>query len=420
MSSKRILVTGISSYWGGQLARRLESDPEVETVIGVDRDEPRVELERTEYVRVGHQHRLLRRIVDAAEIDTVVDSRLIVDSANASPRETHENNVLGTMNILAACSGADSPVRKFVFKSSAHYYGCEQDDPAFFTEEDRRPHPARTLLEKDIVEAERAVAEFASRSTPMRRWRSCGWPTRSAPASRPRTSRLFDLPVVPTILGFDPRYQFIHEEDIVGVLEHAVRNDLPGDLQRRRPTACSSSRRCSTCSASAWRRCCRRGEPTSWPARCSGASGVRLPPRCSRQLRFGRGLDNRKLKARGLRVPLHHARGGHGLAEHRRTARHHATAATPGYVYEREVEEFLRWSPSVQAGSRPAGPGAAEDHARGAVAGLLRRRSPTTRSSRSSPRSAATSSRSCGATRSPAAGARTVLVAIDRHLPASD
>ena len=40
MSSKRILVTGISSYWGGKLAQRLESDPEVETVIGVDRDEP--------------------------------------------------------------------------------------------------------------------------------------------------------------------------------------------------------------------------------------------------------------------------------------------------------------------------------------------------------------------------------------------
>ena len=30
---------------------------------------------------------------------------------------------MGTLNILAACSGPDSPVRKLVFKSSAHYYG---------------------------------------------------------------------------------------------------------------------------------------------------------------------------------------------------------------------------------------------------------------------------------------------------------
>ena len=61
------------------------------------------------------------------------------------------------MNILAACTGPDSPVRKFVFKSSTHYYGAEQDDPAFFTEEMRRPHPPRTGLERDIVEAEQAV-----------------------------------------------------------------------------------------------------------------------------------------------------------------------------------------------------------------------------------------------------------------------
>ena len=72
--------------------------------------------------------------------------------------------MIGTMNILAACSGPDSPVRKFVFKSSAHYYGCEQDDPAFFTERMQRPHPPRTRIERDIVEAEKAVLAFAARN----------------------------------------------------------------------------------------------------------------------------------------------------------------------------------------------------------------------------------------------------------------
>ena len=41
-------------------------------------------------------------------------------------------------------------------------------------------------------------------------------------------TQLLCLPAVPTILGFDPRYQFIHEDDIVGVLAHAVLNDLEG------------------------------------------------------------------------------------------------------------------------------------------------------------------------------------------------
>ena len=50
MDSKRILVTGISHYWGGRLAQALERFDEVEAVIGVDNEEPNVELERTEYV----------------------------------------------------------------------------------------------------------------------------------------------------------------------------------------------------------------------------------------------------------------------------------------------------------------------------------------------------------------------------------
>ena len=58
-------------------------------MIGVDNEEPNVELERTEYVKVGGQHALLRRVVEAAGIDTVVDTRLVVDSAmTSSPRPT--------------------------------------------------------------------------------------------------------------------------------------------------------------------------------------------------------------------------------------------------------------------------------------------------------------------------------------------
>ena len=68
------------------------------------------------------------------------------------------------MNILAACSGPDSPVRKFVFKSSTHFYGSEQDDPAFFDETMGRPHAPRTPIERDILEAEASVREFAEQN----------------------------------------------------------------------------------------------------------------------------------------------------------------------------------------------------------------------------------------------------------------
>ena len=109
MRSRRVLITGLATHWGGKLAQAIERDPEIETIIGVDAEDPRVELERTEYVRVGTQHALLRRIVMAAEIDTVIDSRLVVDSTAVSAGVAHENNVIGTMNILVRVRGRGLP-----------------------------------------------------------------------------------------------------------------------------------------------------------------------------------------------------------------------------------------------------------------------------------------------------------------------
>jgi UDP-glucose 4-epimerase len=227
MTSKRILITGLSTYWGGRLAQALERDPAVEAIIGVDRRPPKVELERTEFVRVHDSHSLIRRVVEAAEIDTIVDTRLVVDSIVTSPRLAHENNVLGTLNVLAACGGEGNPVRKLVFKSSTSFYGAEQDDPSFFTEDMGRPHVPETPIERDIVEAESSVREFADKHphvtvTVLRFADGLG------PGLRTSMSTLFGLPGVPAILGFDPRLQFIHEDDLAGCLEHAVHHDIPG------------------------------------------------------------------------------------------------------------------------------------------------------------------------------------------------
>jgi UDP-glucose 4-epimerase len=346
--SRRILITGLSTYWGGRLAQELERDPEVDAIIGVSPRDPVHELTRTEFVRIGTQHALLRRIVRAAEIDTVIDTRLIVDSIAAPPRAAHENNVIGTMNILAACGGAGSPVRKVVFKSSAHYYGSERDDPSFFTERMRRPHPPATRLEKDIVEAEEAVEAFAARNkdvsvTVLRFCNGIG------PDLNTSHSRLLDLPAVIGILGFDPRYQFIHEDDIVNVLKHVTEHDLPGVLNASPDGVLVLSEVAGLL-----------GKPylpvlppwgTGLAADAAKRLGLRLPPEMLNQMRHGRGLDNRALKATGFRFRYTTREAVQAYAEHLRT-RHLRRADTTPYVYEREVEEFLRYSPSVR--NRPA------------------------------------------------------------------
>ncbi len=350
--SRRILITGLSTYWGGRLAQQLEQDPAYEVIVGVDNHDPTLELERTEFVRISNQHSLIRRIVHAAEIDTVIDTRLVVDSAWTSARLAHENNVIGTMNILAACGGASSPVRKFVFKSSAHFYGAERDDPAFFTEEMDRPHPPSTPIERDIVEAEGSVRDFAQRHreksvTILRFANGLG------PDLRTSHSQLFSLPVVPTILGFDPRYQFIHEDDIVGCLEHAVRTDMPGTYNGAADGVLALSEVIGLL-----------GKPmapvlppwgTSAVAGPLNRLGLRIPVEMLNQLRYGRGVDNRRLKAAGYRYRYTTRETVIRFREHLRLAPLMRSAREP-YRYEREVEEFLRWSPSVRRGGEATGP----------------------------------------------------------------
>jgi UDP-glucose 4-epimerase len=342
--TRRVLVTGLSTYWGGRLAQALESFEHVEAIIGVDNQAPTRELERTEFVKVSNQHSLLERIVRAAEIDTVVDTRLVVNSLMAPPRLAHENNIIGTMNILAACTGPDSPVRKFVFKSSTHYYGAEQDDPAFFTEEMHRPHPPRTGLERDMVEAERTVGDFAQRNpdvtvTILRCANVLG------PDVETAFTRMLQLPMVPMVLGFDPRLQFVHEDDVVHALEHAAFHVAPGifnvaadgvlglseiiDLVGKTPLPILPP----------------------WGTGIATGSlrrlGFRIPDEVVNQLRYGRGVDNRLFKATGFDYGYTSRESVLKLAEHMRLAPV-MRGTEHEYTYEREVEEFLRWSPNVR------------------------------------------------------------------------
>ena len=344
-SRRRILVTGLSTYWGGRLAAALEKLPEVEAIIGVDSEDPTRALERTEFVKVSNQHALIRRIVRAAEIDTVVDTRLVVDSIVTSPRLAHENNVIGTLNILAACAERDSPVRKLVVKSSAHYYGAARDDPAFFTEDMRRAHAPTTPIERDIVEAEAGVAEFREKSpnvdvTVMRFCNVLG------PEIRTSHARLFSLPAVPMILGFDPRYQFIHADDVVNALEHAVVRDLPGTYNAAPDGVLALSEVIGLLG--------KRPLPILPPAGTGLAAatlrrtlGVRVPPEMLNQLRYGRGLDNRNLKSTGFRFAHTTSEAVTKFAEHLRLHTVLRGVREP-YRYEKEVEDFLRWSPSVR------------------------------------------------------------------------
>jgi UDP-glucose 4-epimerase len=82
--------------------------------------------------------------------------------------------------------------------------------------------------------------------------------------------------------------------------------------------------------------------------------GLRIPNEMINQLRFGRGLDNRKLKAAGYEYRFTTREAVIKQREHMRLLPLLRGAGEP-YTYEREVEEFLRWSPSVRRSGASAG-----------------------------------------------------------------
>jgi UDP-glucose 4-epimerase len=354
MSSRRILITGISSSLGGRLAQRLELDPQVQALVGVDTSEPQHRLERTEFVRVDTEQTALERILSAAAIDTVVDTRLVSDPLLAAPGRPHEINVAGTAEVLLACGAPGCAVRKLVFKSSAHYYGFDPQDPAFWSEDTERRRPPGNGIERDIVEAEGRVREFAARNgartvTTLRLADQLGGDERASHLA------LLSLPVVPAVLGFDPRWQFIHEHDAVGALAHAVVHEIPGTYNAAADGVLALSEVASLLG--------KVTVPLLPPFGAGFAAaqlrrlGMPVSVELVRQLRSGRGLDNRRLKAAGY---VYRYTSREAVLKLRAQQRLRPLLGSGGgYRYEPEVEEFLRRSPSVRP-SAPLGEDAPE------------------------------------------------------------
>lgn len=227
MRPRRVLVTGVSRFLAGRLATELAADPDIDTVVGVDTTEPRADLGRTEFVRADIRSPNIAKVIASAEVDTVVHLSVVATPLTVGGRTAmKEINVIGTMQLLAACQKSPT-VRKLVLKSTTAVYGSSPKDPALFTEDMEPRHLPRSGYAKDSVEVEGYVRGFGRRrpdvALTLLRFTNFVGPRIDTPLTR-----YFSLPVVPTVLGFDPRLQFCHEDDASEVLRRATLEDRPG------------------------------------------------------------------------------------------------------------------------------------------------------------------------------------------------
>ncbi|MDQ1369357.1 MAG: UDP-glucose 4-epimerase [Acidimicrobiaceae bacterium] len=340
---RRVLVTGLGSFWGGRLAQALENDPSVELIVGLDTTDPTVKLERTEFVRADQGYSILSRIVRATQVDTILHTFLVVDSTSMSGRALHENNVIGTMNLLAAAGAPDSSVRHLVVKSSTLVYGATHRDPTWFREDMTRTGAARTRVERSLLEVESYLRDFAEDSphvtVAILRFANVLGTDIVNPISK-----ALSLPLVPSIFGFDPLLQFVEEDDVIRALEFVMRTDLSGIYN----VAGDGRLPWSEVATMAGKR------QIFMPPLLTGLSAapltrlglVELPDEVIDLLRYGRGVDNSRLKRAGFDYRFTSAGAVDSFRKGYRL-RKIGVLDHPQYKYERDVETFFRQSPAV-------------------------------------------------------------------------
>lgn len=345
----RVLVTGLSSFWGGRVAQQLEADPDVEVIVGLDTEPPEVELERTEFVRVDQNYSILSRIVAATKVDTIIHTFLVMNSGVVSSRAMKEINVIGTMNLFAAASAPGSTVERVVVKSSSLVYGADREDPAFFREDMKRTRYPHTAVERSLLAVEDYVRDFAV-DNPHVTVSLLRFSNVLGPAIRTPISQLLNLPVVPSIFGFDPRFQLIHEVDVVRSILFVLENDLAGIYNVAGDGMLPWSEVATICG--------KRTVPLPplatgaavWPLK---AVGYDIPPETLQLLRYGRGVDGSRLVDAGFRYRFTTAGAVEDFARALRL-RSTVGAADPEYTYQADVEQFFKHSPAVVRDNPPS------------------------------------------------------------------
>jgi UDP-glucose 4-epimerase len=342
----RVLITGLDTFWGGRMAQALEAKPDVEMILGLGTKDPRVPLERTEFVRSDQKYSILSRIVRATQVDTIVHTFLETNSVAVPSRVLHEINVIGTLNLLAAAGASGTSVRKVVVKSSTHVYGSAEQDPAWFREEDRRTGPVRTRLERSLLEVETLVRDFTEDNphldVTVLRFANVLGTDIVTPISHDLRRR-----VLPCIAGFDPQVQFVEEDDVVRALEFVTAHRVPGVFNVAGEGKLPWSEVASISGAHLLP--LPPFLPRLFAAPLERVSGVQFPPEVESLARYGRGVDTTRLREAGFEYRYTSAGTVRSFAR-ANNLRRSTGSAGPEYRYEQDVEQFFRHSPAVVRG----------------------------------------------------------------------
>lgn len=220
MKRPTVLVTGISGRLGRRLARALHRKSRV---IGLDRRSPVDLPEDVEYAQSD--------ILRSGSADLFRDPGLsaivhlgVVHDPHLPSAERHNRNVLSLEKVFRTAEQFQIP--KVVVLSSANAYGPRADNAQFLKEDSPLLGSGRSAELRTLVELDMLAQSFAFRST------TCKVvilrPANILGLVKNAASNYLRLPVVPTLLGFDPMIQAVHEDDVVRAIDAAIDAEVSG------------------------------------------------------------------------------------------------------------------------------------------------------------------------------------------------
>ncbi|MEM7448166.1 MAG: NAD-dependent epimerase/dehydratase family protein [Myxococcota bacterium] len=229
-----VALTGADSLIGRNLIALLEEDHFVERVVALDISLPegaglpkglgsKSRFYKVDLTRPGVGARLVE-IFQTESVETVVHLAFLSNPVHALAW-SHELESAGTMHVLNACG--DHGIAHFILASQTMLYGPLPQNPNFLTEE----HPLRGIRGSscltDKIQAEHETSRF-SEAYPQ----TLVTVLRLAPIIGPTVSNLvtkwLSRRLVPTVLGFDPLIQLLHEMDAIAAFKHALDHPTEG------------------------------------------------------------------------------------------------------------------------------------------------------------------------------------------------
>ena len=223
-----VAITGASGFLGSELLQRFEKDRRYRQVIALDLAEPRPRLSKTAHHRVDLTQpgadADMATILERYRVDTVVHLAFLSRPTH-NATWAHELEVIGTLNVLNAC--AARALHKLVCWSQTSLFGAHKANPTLLTDDEKMRGVPGSRFFTDKLEAERLARRFA-RENPA----TVVTILRTANILGRRVGNFFSRylghPVVPTLMGYDPLFQLIGEDDAVDAFKLCVDADFQG------------------------------------------------------------------------------------------------------------------------------------------------------------------------------------------------